>query len=396
MFRTSNKRRALSALSALVGLALFACEPQSQIPSEETRAAALENYAELVHAGYLDSLSAAREMRDAVRAFVSEPTSAGLEAARAAWLAAREPYGQTEAFRFYGGPIDDADGPEALINAWPLDEAYLDGVEGLPEAGIINDPASHPDISAESLVALNEAGAEENVSTGYHAVEFLLWGQDRSADGPGDRSHTDFVDGGTAPNPDRRRQALEVLADLLVQHLEELVADWEPNAEDNYRAQFLSQAPELSLQAVFTGIGVLAKSELAGERMFTAYDNRDQEDEHSCFSDNTHRDMITNAQGIANVLLGRYLRTDGSAVEGTSILDLVTAVDPEGAARLDELMQASQEAIAAIPVPFDRAIVEDDSRPLVLEAVYGLQDLGDQIAQSAAALGLSINTALPE
>ena len=58
--------------------------------------------------------------------------------ARKAWLAAREPYGQTEAFRFYGGPIDDAKGPEGRINAWPLDEAYIDSVKGKAGSGIIN------------------------------------------------------------------------------------------------------------------------------------------------------------------------------------------------------------------------------------------------------------------
>ena len=51
-------------------------------------------------------------------------------------------YSPTEVFRFYGGPIDDDNGPEGLLNAWPLDEVFIDYVLGNPDAGIINDPLS--------------------------------------------------------------------------------------------------------------------------------------------------------------------------------------------------------------------------------------------------------------
>ena len=89
-------------------------------------------------------------------AFLADPNETTLAAAKEAWLAAQEPYGQTEAYRFYGGPIDDADGPEPLLNAWPLDEAYVDYVEGAPEAGIINSPDSYPTIDQDLLISLNE------------------------------------------------------------------------------------------------------------------------------------------------------------------------------------------------------------------------------------------------
>ena len=130
--------------------------------------------------------------------------------------------------------------------------------------------------------------------------------------------------------------------------------------------------------------------------MFTAYDNQDQEDEHSCFSDNTHRDTITNAVGIANVFGGRYERTDGSVIEGSGLEDLLLLVDPELAATLGLLMDESLEKVRRIPVPFDRAIVDPDARPLVLEAVFALQEQGDRIAEAGTRLGLTINTALPE
>ena len=72
------------------------------------------NQAQVVH---LD-----RNRAEALGRFAAAPSGAGLVSARETWLAAREWYGLTEAFRFYGGPIDGDDGPEGRINAWPLDE----------------------------------------------------------------------------------------------------------------------------------------------------------------------------------------------------------------------------------------------------------------------------------
>src|SRR5688572_27754548 len=107
-------------------------------PSETHEA--IETYSAIVLASYTDSLAAAEDLKEAVEALVETPSEATLAAAREAWLESREPYLQTEVYRFYGGPIDnDEDGPEGLINAWPLDEQHIDYIEGEPDEGIIND-----------------------------------------------------------------------------------------------------------------------------------------------------------------------------------------------------------------------------------------------------------------
>lgn len=353
------------------------------------------NYAAIAYAGYDDSLTRAQELQRAVDRFLSAPSEAALESAKEAWLAAREPYGQTEAYRFYGGPIDDDDGPEPLINSWPLDEAYVDYVEGAPHSGIINDTERYPTLDRNLLVSLNESGAEENISVGYHAIEFLLWGQDLSADGPGARPYTDYVSG-VGPNAERRAAYLKIVTDLLVDDLGQMVSAWAPDDPSNYRARFVALDHDEALRDILVGIGVLSKSELAGERLFTAYDNQNQEDEHSCFSDNTNRDVVLNARGIQNVYSGHYVRLDGSVVEGPGLNDLLEVLDPDSAEELTALIDASVAAVEAIPAPFDRAIVEPDSRPLVLDAVYALQDQGDKIAEVGTRLGLTITTALPE
>jgi putative iron-regulated protein len=379
-----KKSLAAALLAAL--LATGGCTGKQVTPE-----AVLAHYGALVHAGYEDSLSATRDMQQAIDAFIAAPSEQGLQEARKRWLAAREWYGQTEAFRFYGGPIDDEDGPEGQINAWPLDEAYVDAVKERTNSGIVNNPKAT--ITKEFLASQNEKGGEENISTGWHAIEFLLWGQDLSATGPGNRPYTDFVDG-KSKNAGRRRLYLKTVTDLLVDDLESLVQAWAPTS-DNYRKAFV--ADPANLAKVFTGIGVLSRGELAGERIEVALDTRSQEDEHSCFSDNTHRDIVANARGIRNVWRGEYKRLDGSLLSGASLRQLVAAKNKDAAARVDSDMDASVKSAETIPTPFDRAIAADDAgRPIVQATVDRLKHQAEGLVDAADALSIRLNTALPE
>jgi putative iron-regulated protein len=377
-------------------LALLLClgiGVNAQEDIESLKLEAINHYADLVYASYEDTYQLAVSLNDALVAFVETPSDENLEAAKTAWLAVREVYGQTEAYRFYGGAIDDETGPEGKLNAWPLDEAYIDYVEGDENAGIINNLEDYPIIDRELLVSLNEAGGEENISLGFHAIEFLLWGQDLSEDGAGQRPFTDYT---TAPNAERRGQYLLAVADLLLEDLDYLVQAWSPEVEANYRAEFLALPVDEALRKLLTGIGVLSKSELAGERIFTAYDNQDQEDEHSCFSDNTHRDIVTNFMGIQNVYTGHYLRADGTELTGTALADILALVNPELNETVLALLAEAEAATNAIYVPFDQAIMLPESREQVFETVTILLDLGDSFVEVADSLGIVIDTALPE
>jgi putative iron-regulated protein len=347
---------------ALAALALGGCGDDEATEPGDTAAAldkelaaqAIENYADIVHASYVDSLAAAEALKVEIDSFLEDPSEQGLTGARDAWRAAREPYLQTEVYRFYDGPIDNADdGPEGALNAWPLDESYIDYVEGDEESGVIND--GETTIDAETLLGLNEKNAEDHIMTGYHAIEFLLWGQDQSADGPGDRPYTDFVDGGTAANQDRRRQYLSVVTDLLIVHLEGLVEAWDPGDDDNYRSELLAAEPEDAVQRVLTGMIVLSGFETGGERLRVALDTEDQEDEHSCFSDNTHRDMVQDVRGIQNVYSGEY-----GDVSGTSLHDVIAAADDELADAIEARIAESLELAEALEPPFDQEILAEN------------------------------------
>jgi putative iron-regulated protein len=320
------------------------------------------NYAEIVYASYQDSLELAQALDAAVQAFVAAPSALTFEAAREAWLASREPYLQTEVYRFYDGPIDDTvDGPEGQINAWPMDEVFVDYVEGDAAAGIINDPTV--EISAASLVMLNASESEESITTGYHAVEFLLWGQDQSATGPGNRPHTDYVtDGtGTAQNQDRRGQYLTAASALLVDDLSSVASEWAPPPAANYRSEFVAASPGEALRRMLTGMTVLSGFETGGERLEAALDSGEQEDEHSCFSDNTHRDMVQDIQGVLNVWRGTYTRLDGSSVTGVGVRDVVAERDAALAQELDERIAESLRLANELVPPFDQEIRTDNA-----------------------------------
>jgi putative iron-regulated protein len=348
----------------------------------------LSHHANLVSATYDDTLQSALALQKSIAAFLASPSQVGLDAARKAWLQAREFYGLTEAFRFYGGPIDDDNGPEGRINAWPMDESYVDYVVDAPKAGIVNDRKVA--ITKAKLSALNERDGEENIATGWHAIEFLLWGQDVSDTGPGARPFEDYVDG-KKPNADRRRQYLRVVTELLVDDLRILSKAWAPNQAKNYRHRFERGGME-SVRKMFVGLGSLSRGELAGERLEVAMASQDQEDEHSCFSDNTNRDAVANATGIQNVWLGQFKRLDGSTLQGPGLHDLVAARDAAVAERTTKQIAASVAAAESIPAPFDQAIKvggNTAARATIQQTIDSLTQQSKDLVDAAHAAGIT-------
>lgn len=377
---------AILALASLTVASLPAhAQPTASAVAAVDHKAVATHYAALVHAGYADTLAAAKDLQAAIAEFTKAPSVDGLNKARKAWLDAREFYGQTEAFRFYGGPIDDDKGPEGQINAWPLDEAYVDYVTGKPQAGMVNNAKFK--ITKAALAKANERGGEENISAGWHAIEFLLWGQDQSETGPGNRSFEDYVVGKGA-NAERRAQYLTVATELLVDDLTAMAQAWEPGKK-NYRAQFEKGGKE-SVRKIIVGLGSLSRGELSGERMEVALNSQDQEDEHSCFSDNTHRDVVTNAKGIQNVWTGEFKRRDGSVLKGPGVRDLVAVKNPALAEKTTVQIADSVKGAEAIPAPFDRAIVKGSAgRPAIEKTIASLVSQSKLLVESASAVGIA-------
>ena len=348
------------------------------------------NYANIVHASYVDSLNLAKNMQETINAFMESPSAESLDKAKQSWIDSRFPYLQTEVYRFYGGPIDDEDGPEGLLNAWPMDESYVDYVKGSPKSGIINNPADYPEITQELLLSLNEKEGEENISCGYHAIEFLLWGQDFNSDGPGNRPFTDYT---TAANADRRKEFLKVTVNLLIENLQSLVDDWAPD-QTNYRNDFVNSQPKESFQKILMGMTLLAGFELAGERILVAYESKAQEDEHSCFSDTTHNDSIYDIVGIKNVWTGKYTRADGSIIEGPGIRNFALSIDADLTEKIDNSLKLALKTSMEIPRPFDQAILAEkgsDTSNSIMSLVEELENTADSFVAMAKKSGVEVS-----
>jgi putative iron-regulated protein len=366
----SIRRLARFASTALAAATL------SQPATAATPAEVVTTYADIAEAAYGDSLTAAIDLQGAVEALIAAPSEQTLAAARAAWIAARPSYQQTEVYRFGNAIIDDWEG---RVNAWPLDEGLIDYVDpaygqseenALSALNVIATPhftlsGSTVDASTitPALIAgtLQEAGGiEANVASGYHAIEFLLWGQDLNGTGPGagNRPFSDFVqgDGCTGGNCDRRAAYLQAATMLLVADLTEMAGNW---AEAGAARTPLEADPAAALAAMLTGMGSLSYGELAGQRMRLGLMLNDPEEEHDCFSDNTHNSQYYDGLGIQNVYLGHYTRTDGSIVSGPSLSDLVAQADPAVDTRLKAELDASVAALAALKLAAEAGMAYD-------------------------------------
>lgn len=348
---------------------------QISVAQELTIKNSISNYSEHVHATYSETLRRAELLRSAIYEFTATPSIMTQSVAKESWKYAREAYGQTEAFRFYNGPIDRDGGPEGHLNSWPLDEGYIDYVKNNPTSGIINQVSVYPDLTHELLNSMNELDGEKNISTGYHAIEFLLWGQDFYQDGPGQRSYTDYLD---APNANRRSRYLNLVADILVEDLSGLESEWRAG-ENNYRKEFESLKETVALKKILSGVVFLSGDELSGERMYVAYDTQGQEDEHSCFSDMTHMDIQWNFWGIENV------------VRTLKLLSLPNVQGTPVANRIENRLASLRTLLATIPFPFDQTIKNPEGRAIILHSVEELEFLARDIADASKLLGAGVD-----
>jgi putative iron-regulated protein len=360
-----------------------------------SRDAVVSNYAANLYAGYSDSVSDETAFQADVSAFLSDPNEDSLTTARTSWLAARAHYMLTEGARFYGGPIDgeidDAPNYEALLNSWPLDEAFIDYTAADDSAGIVNKTDLLKEITAEGLDELNATMGDKDISAGYHAVEFLLWGQALQPVGPGERLATDYVLDGPRPNAARRATYLKVAVEGIIANLSAVRDAWKPAAP--YRVAFEAGRDE-SLTKMLTGLAKFSKGELGSQRIGAAYKSKDRRDQHDCFSSQTLVDYGRDARGIRDMYLGVYGDNDGPGLD-----DLVKAADPALDAQLKDKLQASIAAIDAIPQPFEDAIAGDDDstgRKAIQKALDALNTQGDTFGLAAKALGLTITVDDPE
>ncbi|WP_412073529.1 imelysin family protein [Tritonibacter mobilis] len=398
----------------LTGAAIAALTVGTSAAFAASKADVLTNYANIAEAKYEDSLITAKALQAAVDALIADPSAENLEAAKHAWLAARVPYQQTEVYRFGNAIVDDWEGK---VNAWPLDEGLIDYVDASyggptdensaaalnvvanPEFTLSGETIDASDITPELLAeTLHEAdGVEANVATGYHAIEFLLWGQDLNGTehGAGERAWTDYAAGDdcTNGNCDRRGAYLKAATDLLVSDLEWITAQW---AEGGEARETVLSDEDAGITTILTGMGSLSYGEQAGERMRLGLMLNDPEEEHDCFSDNTHNSHYYDGLGIQNVYLGEYVRVNGDLVSGPALADLVEAADSELNAELTGKLSTTMMKLGRIKTAaeagfsYDQMLAQgsDAGEALVMGGVDALVDQTRSIERAVAALEL--------
>lgn len=425
-----------ATISCVLAMSLYAT------PANDTKSAIIANYAAIAQASYTDALNDAKALEKAIKAFTEAPSDATLSDAKSAWLKARESYGMTEAFRLSNGPIDAEEGwvaqsygaLEGQLNAWPLDENMVDytiDADGKKTSGNIIDTRGKfnpggegskevdvTSITVDAITALNENGGEANVATGYHVIEFLLWGQDQDysnftkdaitngAMTAGQRPLSDYT---TDANSDRRKAYLNAASQKIVADLEMVNSAWSTtistdcskDATGCYRGAILGELKgkdgskniesKTALKQIMAGLGLFIKSEVANERIAVAVLTPSEEDEHSCFSDNTHRDIVQNYQGFKNILVGQY-----GSIKGASLLD---KVDPKTKKVIENLMTSIEAKISKVDetakksAHFDYQIRPDNAMSSEIKKLKNeMRKLGDMMVLVAKANGIRLST----
>ncbi len=386
------------------------------VAAQVTEQQVVEHYADVAHAVFADSVTTAKALKVKIDEFLAAPSAAKLEEAKQAWLNSRVPYQQSEVFRFGNAVVDDWEGQ---LNAWPLDEGLIDYVAADYQYELGNDGAvanivanknltigstilNVSKITPELIADLNEVGGSEaNVASGYHAIEFLLWGQDLNGTnaGAGQRAYTDFVVGSgcTHGNCDRRGEYLKAAAGLLVNDLEWMEKQWSSDLKNNYRQELLADSAENGLRKMLFGMGSLSLGELAGERMKVALEANSTEDEHDCFSDNTHNSHYYNEQGIYNVYTGLYKRQNGTLLSGPSIADLVAQKDKQAAKEIQKQFDITRHQVGELVTSaeknnqyFDQLIAVGNAQgnALVNEIIMALVAQTGAIERAAGIVGI--------
>ena len=441
MFKKSKVIAASLSFAAIIALSGCTALQQNQgdLKVENVKAkSVLSAYSDIALANYDDALRDAINLKFRIDAFSANPDARTFQEAKKAWLLSRESYGQTEIFRLSNGPIDAEDGwvadaygaLEGQLNAWPLDENMIDytiNADGKKTSGNIIDtsgvfnpggqdaqPVNVDKITVDALTALNENGGEANVATGYHVVEFLLWGQDqdysnfmkdavtKGALRAGERPLTDFT---KDKNAKRRIAYLKTAANKIITDLQTVRSAWEKGVDGTnglYQAALQGELTgvnankniptKTALSQIFAGMGVFMKSELANERIAVAVLTPSEEDEHSCFSDNTHRDILTNYLGFKNILTSTY----NGKKYGPSMLD---AVDADTKARIINLMKSIElkinevDKIAKTKEHFDYQIhLGNPHAKNIVKLKNEMRKLGDEMVNVAKAYGIDLTT----
>jgi putative iron-regulated protein len=414
-----------SIFAVIVVLLNAACSP---VPSEDEKRAILTAYRQQAYAVYDDAYMAAKELYAAASDLQKSPSQTSLDKARQAWRQARVPYSQSEALRFGNWFVDDW---EKGVNSWPLDEGFIDYVNENYQASASNNWARANLMGAQHIIVAGRSvplnyivnkqlqmlesasGIESNIATGYHALEFMLWGQDKHgyASGAGERPWTDFSQDpslcsngehlATTIAPCRKRgEFLQAQSMHVLSQLRDMRGYWAPG-NGNAGARLQQADVNEGLSRILFGLLAMSAEELAGERMQVALMSNSPEEEQDCFSDDTHHSLWYNALGIENFYYGRYDGRNSIQLQSTSLAALASKYYPELARDIDAGFSETKAAMRAIldagnsgEQYIDQLIApgNDAGHQLLTRAIMALQAQAGLLKKLGNELGLSLTS----
>jgi uncharacterized iron-regulated protein len=289
-------------------------------------------------------------LRSSIDAMAGGVTAENLAAAQQAWIDAREPWEQNEAFLF--GPVST--GYDGALDNWPLSQGDLDGiltgtVELTPE-----------------FIALQDSNVK-----GFHAAEYLLFGEGSA------KSAADFT------NP-RELEYLSLIADEMVQLSASLKSDWTVSYMDGdpYAEVFRSAGQgsraypslESAAEEIVQGmIGIC--NEVANGKIATPVEEQRPDLIESHFSYNSLVDFQNNIRSVQNAYLGddpaagaAGLCEGDPACQGKGLNEFVASIDPAIDAELQAEIIAAIDAIGAIRAPFEEAITDPSQADVIAAA----------------------------
>lgn len=364
---------------ALGGLAACGKTDQEPIPPDLAEPVVAQ-YAELGAAAHAEAEARMLELDEAIMAFLDDPTGGALNQTKLAYLNAREAYAALEGFR---APASPAETYVPTIDDHRVFERFLDYVQVDDDSGIINDPDDFPDLSLGVLREIHRLEDPRHVTLGFHPLAFLLWGEDLDPNGPGSRSSDDFVEGGAALNPDRRRAMLSNVSKGLADDISGLAAGWAD--ESDYRTELAEKDSNEAVGDIVSGMrtATLALRDRVAIP-FEAQGDEDLEevvDEYGDFNDRGLEDMATQVGSIRAVYTGDWMDLEGPGIDGLVVLadeDLDTAVS--------EAIDTAASALTAIGV-YDQAIdIDSPDRDKVQDAIDALDELAAKLEEVAETL----------
>ncbi|MED6300576.1 MAG: imelysin family protein, partial [Verrucomicrobiota bacterium] len=218
---------------------------------------------------------------------------------------------------------------------------------------IINNKEKYPSITTELLRSINLKAGKSGFTTGYHVIEFLLWGEDSDRSSSGKRSFKDY-DKSNSELAKRRADYLVACCDLLIEDLENLVSEWDHESKNNLRSHLESMTSDQAIRKILRIVSVLADG-LAESQIGSIISKESVFKEQSTFSDTTHFDFLHTVAGISNLAAGAYVGLDGKLqVLGLGLIGLAEQAPNARAEKIRSLINDAMKSAQAFKGPFDQ------------------------------------------